>query len=221
MTFIRALVLSCLCILFASVAFADSIPVDNPSFETLASAPLTDPCAGSGCSFEYLGGSFAGWTFSGGGLFQPGTSTNYFNSLPDGPTIAFANGGGTISQILGVTVQPDTTYTLDLDIGNRKNVGFDGLADLVIGGQSYQATGVEPISGDWGLFSATFTCDGTCSQVGDSIEILLSSSGVQGNFDNVEMFSSVPEPAAISLLSIGLLGLAVLGWRRKQGHLAL
>ncbi len=219
MRLLRILAFSSLCVLFASVAFADSIPVSDPSFETLPNSPLSSPC-GTGCSYQYETGSFDGWTFTDGGLFQPGQGqTIYFNSIPDGSTVAFANGSGSISQMLSVTVQPDTTYTLEVDLGRRKDLGFAGTAELLIGGQIFQASGVEPPSGDWSTYTATFTCDSNCSQVGDSIEIMLLSSGLQGDFDNVRMFSSVPEPATISMLMLGLIGLAAFGWRRKHSAL--
>src|SRR5437588_834935 len=85
------LVLGC----FASPASANSIPIQNFSFET--TNPLSMPC-GTGCAFN--NGPIPGWTISGGqaGTWQP--SSAYFSApVPDGTLIAYSN-GGTISQIL-------------------------------------------------------------------------------------------------------------------------
>jgi hypothetical protein len=152
----------------------------------------------------------------GGGLFQPGTqggNTTYFDTLPDGPTVAFSN-GGPIYQVLSATVQPDATYTLQVDIGNRNDLPASGSAYFVIGGTDILATGTPATDGNWSTYTATFTCVDTCSQVGDSIEILLGSSGSQGDFDNVSISVSVPEPSALLMLVLGLIGLVAFGWRR-------
>jgi hypothetical protein len=115
MRLFRVLALSALCTLFGSVAFAGNIPVNNPSFETLPyGPPLIDQGCGTGCSFDY--GGIPGWTVSNTssmGQFIPGVqdgNDTYFNSVPNGDTVAFINGAantpGTISQTLsGITVR--------------------------------------------------------------------------------------------------------------------
>ncbi len=212
-----------LCVLFSSVAFADSITVNNPSFETLPASGLSNGC-GSGCSYSVAsdpGQAIPGWTTSGfAGQFQPGTSGG-FNSLPDGPTVAYVNQGGSISQTLGATVQSGDTYTLTVDVGARNGISSDPLIYLVIGGTDILATGTAPTAGDWSTYTATFTCSDTCTP-GESIGILLESLGVSGDqadYDDVQM--SVPEPATVSMLVLGLMGLLAFGWRRKHAGVAL
>jgi hypothetical protein len=100
---LRVNVLVFLCTLFASAAFAGTITVDNPSFETLPAGGLPAGC-GTGCAFSVA--PIPGWTNTGSsGQFQPGTQDGnfaYFNSLSDGITNAYSN-GGTISQTVGAT----------------------------------------------------------------------------------------------------------------------
>jgi hypothetical protein len=140
-------------LLFASTGFADIIPVNNPSFETLPSGGL--PIS------SYLGGNYSiasipGWVSTGNGpsgQFQPGgpsgTPNAYYNTLSAGPTEAWTN-GGTLSQTVGATVRAGVTYTLLVDIGARLDNtvnAFTGVADLLINNNRYFATGVENFGG--------------------------------------------------------------------------
>src|ERR1700681_4707439 len=89
--------------LISGGAHASTIFVDNASFETLPPGGLDQTSCAAGCSYSV--GNIAGWNVTGtSGQFIPGTTTAYFNSVPDGVTVAYTN-GGTISQIVGVTAQ--------------------------------------------------------------------------------------------------------------------
>jgi hypothetical protein len=207
----------------ASAGLADAIVVNNASFETLPAGGLPVP--------GYLGGSYSidlipGWTGSGySGQFQPGgpsgtVPNGYYNTLSDGPTEAYIATTEVISQTVGVTVQAGVTYTLLVDIGSRLDLKSLGVADLLINGHQYVATGVKTLGG-FATFSATYT--GLAPDVGDPITIELSSTGQQGDFDNVRLSctgcgsgSSVPEPSDIVLLGPVLIGIAVKHYRRRQ-----
>jgi hypothetical protein len=202
--------------LFASSAFAGDVTVDNPSFETLPEAGLPIGC-GTGCSYDEA--AIPGWTNSGvSGQFQPGppATTTYFDSVPDGITVAYSN-GPTISQTVGATVQDGVTYTLTVDIGARNDFPFDGSADLMFGDTVCDtATGSAPAPGNWSVYTAT--CTGTLGDAGDAITIQLNSSNEQGDFDNVVLTDSVatiPEPSTLTLFGSGLLAMAYL-FRRKR-----
>lgn len=106
--------------------------VANHSFETFN--PLNSNC-GTACNFTE--DEIPSWTSAGGskGSFQPGppTNTTYFNSIPDGVTIAYSN-GPSISQTVGETVLLGLSYTLQVEVGKR-NDQFPNLSvvELVIG----------------------------------------------------------------------------------------
>jgi hypothetical protein len=193
----------------AGIAHAAAIGVANPSFETLPVGGLPSGC-GLGCSFSI--DSIPGWTNSGvSGQFQPGTgagNTAYFNTLPDGQTIAFTN-FGPITQTVGATVVPGVTYTLMVDIGARNDLPGLGTADLLVNGIPYAAVGVAPTNGNWSTYTSTYV--GLPADAGSAITIELQTTGSQGDYDNVRLSdstkSAVPEPSTLGLVAVVLLGL--------------
>jgi len=201
------------CLLFASSpVWADTIPVLNASFETLPTGGLNFSC-GAGCAYSF--GPITGWASTGNsGQFQPGIPTN-FNTVSDGPTSAYSN-GGMLSQVVSATVQAGVTYTLNVDLGWRNDAPFTGSAALLIGTTEYLAGGTA-VEGQFTTFTATYT--GTVADAGSPITIQLLSSGIEGNFDNVRLtdtaaISNAPEPTAFSLFGLGLVGAGWLFRRR-------
>ena len=187
---------------FASTA----ILVNNSSFETLPTEGVSSACPGTGCAYDI--GAISGWVSSGvSGQFQAGTSGTYFNSLPDGPTSAFSN-GGTISQTVTPTVVLGQTYELLVDIGWRLDApALTGSADLLINGNRYTATSLAPVvRGTFDTFAVIYTA--TLADVGHSITIELQSSAGQSNFDNVQLLEDAPEPATFLLIAPALLALS-------------
>jgi hypothetical protein len=191
-------------------ASATAIPVTNASFETLPGGGLPFSC-GTNCAFS-VDGVIPGWTTSNtpSGEFQPGppTNTTYFNSIPDGSVIAYLDAAGTITQSVGAVSAAGQLYTLLVDIGQRKDLAgaFIGTEQLVIGSTVINGTGAAPTAGNWSTFTAMYIT--TAADIGQTISIQLSSAGVEGDFDNVRLDSSVapvPEPMTVGLLGFGLL----------------
>jgi hypothetical protein len=195
------------------------IPVTNYSFELGASLSQNGPC-----NSTYSIGSISGWTETGpgpSGQFNPGTPGCVFSSIPAGSLVAYTN-GGTISQTVAATVIPGDIYTLTVFQGTRADCCDAGGAteDLLINGTQYVATGTVATAGNWSQFIATYT--GLPADAGDAITIQLSGSGIQANFDDVTLSysgsnapSSVPEPAHLSVLAVGLGGLMLVVRRRS------
>jgi hapalindole biogenesis HpiC1 cyclase-like protein/PEP-CTERM motif-containing protein len=187
-----------------SAAWADGVPVENASFETTNA--LTSSC-GTGCAYNT--GPIPDWTTAGPGLagsWQP--SSTYLNvPLPNGNIVAYSN-GGTISQILGVTVQPDSTYTLSVYVGDRLD-GYVANYSIALDDGSTTLCST-PTASNGAITPGTFadvtlTCStGTTVTPGD-LAIVLTSGGPQIDFDNVALnVVQTPEPASYLLLCIGL-----------------
>jgi hypothetical protein len=223
---VNILVFAC-AIVCTSTSFATEITVENFSFEELPltvppAPPLPNPC-GPGCS--YSAGAIPHWDASGAvGQFLPGSNPpdnnhSYFNSIPDGNAVAYAN-DGSISQTVGATVELGVLYTLTVDQGARNDVGDPGIVELLIGHNApiLAATKDPLVPGGWQEFTATYT--GLAGDVGKSITIALLSGGAQGDWDNVhlEAFGTIPEPGSISLIGVALVALAGVARRSSFGR---
>ena len=204
-----------------------SLPIVNPSFETLPSGGLTVTAgcgAVSGCAYSL--GQIPGWNVtnpSDTGQWQPGVlgaPPSFFSTLPNGPTIAFSNGGEIFQSVGKVTAgEVGNTLTLGVYVGNRSDgasvSSYLGKVDLMIGGTSFFATGIAPLSGNWSLWTVSVPI--VSSQVGKGITVMLinPSSVAQVDFDDVNL-SETPESGFYGLLALGLTGLAFFVRRRPS-----
>jgi len=221
-------------------AWGDTVTIQNASFETTNPPTLTPNCTGTGCAFNF--GPPPGWEIPSGllnvavGSFEPcglqpcGAASNslYFNSaLPDGNIVAFINNGA-ISQTLGVSVLPDATYTLSVDVGRRNDFTgvnyslnlYDGsISDIICSSGSNSNSSIAA-----GTFAdITVTCTTGSSVPGGLLGIELTGNGTQVNFDNVQLSVSTstvstPEPGALALTFVGLLMGGLLFVHSRRGR---
>jgi hypothetical protein len=214
-------------LLSAPASYANPITVNNASFETLpGGGPLPFGC-GTGCAYsesDIAATTIPDWTVTGNvyGQFQPGppTTLTYFDTVPDGITIAYTN-GGSISQTVGSTVVVGVVYTLLVSVGVRNDEPDPGTEALVVNGNTYLATGTPASPGHWSTYTATYT--GLAGDLGDAITIQLASPGAQGDWDNVQLSSAtsasgVPEPASGLLVGLGALALAGIVRHKRVLH---
>ena len=186
-----------------STAFASSIPVANFSFET---APNFNNFCGGSCEYT-TGLAVPSWNTTGAtGQWITG---GYAGNPPafDGSVLAYSN-GGTLWQDVA-TATAGATYTLQVEILHRTDLPMTGIAQLEIGGGVVAtATGTDMGPGTWSDWTATYTA--TAADAGKTLTILLTSTGGQGDWDDVRLDSNaVPEPASMFLLGSGLLAVAL------------
>jgi hypothetical protein len=213
-----AMLLVCVALVGGS-AQADAITVQNGSFET--SNTLTVNCA-VGCNYNT--GPVPGWVTTGveAGSWQPGSTGVYFNAgaVPDGSTIAYVV-DGSLSQDLGVGLQPDSTYALSVDVGDRLDGFMSGAYTIAldVNGVSMCSFTGNNTSITPGTFSAETCSFGTGSTVpsGD-LSVVLSDTSGQATFDNVTVVDPVdtPEPSSAALLGFGLCFVALFGAFHKR-----
>jgi hypothetical protein len=215
----------------SGTAWADNVPVVNPSFETNP-GPLSSSCVttgGPGCA--YNGGPIYGWSTQPGvaGIWQPGT---YFSSIPDGSLIGYTSAVTSLSQTLtGNSVLANSIYTLSVFVGDRT----DGLSgnytlslDTILGGVTTTLCSYTGNASSIG--SGMFHVEG-CNYVsgssfpGGTLFLNFAANTGQLDVDNVSLTvqsaTSVPEPSSILLLGIGTLFLLSTLRVRKKRELQL
>jgi hypothetical protein len=219
-------------------AHAQSVTVNNPSFEAqvlpTGGLTVTTPNGPTGWT-GYNIGSGGNWDIgvqSAGGtdytvfspLATPAQGNNYL-------WLNRFNGNGT--QITGVyqdvgSLLADTTYTLTVAIGQRNDSAPNsqpawspGIISL-LNGTDYTGTvlatgGGLPARNTWQDYTVSYTTGATVS--GDLLIDLsvLDSPSIQADFDNVSLTATpVPEPGAYALLGGGFILFSITMLRRKQ-----
>ena len=193
-------------------ASADAIFVQNHSFEV--GVPQDGNPLTVGPGDDYVIGLPAGWSGT-QGVLSTRAGSYFDNILADSPDPndnnenAWSN-GGIISQVLSATLQPNSLYTLTVDVGWASDVqtfvgedvrlgtGFNDVQTLLTPDSGY-ATPAPPMGG-WTTWTRTYTTGGSPGGLGQPIRIELVNKGVQTQFDNVRLSvqpTPVPLPAAV------------------------
>jgi hypothetical protein len=194
---------------------AGNIPLVNPTFDTPAQN-----------SFVAAAGSFLGWTNNGGaGVLNytassgsPTTEAPYWPTVPAGTTFAYSNGDN-LTQIttdpLGM-IKPGTTYQLQVNVGEGNGFGptNNTISLIAADGTILKSATTGNSVGFFTTETLSYTAPLSGSMLGQQIGVVLGSSGVQSNFDNV-VLSTVPEPGALGMLGCGAVGLSWLMVRRR------
>ena len=199
-------------------AFAASLTIVNPSFE--------DPVLANGA---FTVNAIPGWSdfiSPAVGVFNPSSTSGHYTAegiIPDGANVAYGN-SGFFCQILSDTLQTNTKYTLDVDVGKRD----DGVATLKRFTIDFRAfspapsfsqdtlAGVDsgvpvapriaatvPASDSFATNTIMFETGDSHPRAGQSLLICISifGSGAQVNFDNVRLDASsvTPEPVLVDI----------------------
>lgn len=231
--------------LLAAAGGAAPVTVQNPGFESDPAASGTFPVLVPDGWTLHDPGAIHDGNQDAVGVLDPSGTTFFPGGVPEGENAAlvFVSGdvGGAemgLRQLLGATLQADTAYTLEVEVGNIASGtglppfdvfgfydldGFPGYRIALRAGGEVLASDDDSVSGapPEGAFASrvvAFTSGATHPQLGQPLEILLvnrnlpgtpDEPGIEVDFDDVRLDASpVPEPAGPALFLAGALGLA-------------
>jgi len=208
--------------LINGVSHGAVIPVTNHGFEDPV-VPIDGNPTTQGDGDDYILGTPPGWQLFGGAANGHGQLTrqspnSYFHNRV-GPTPDGAGNGqthwstGTDSyQVLATTLQPSSTYTLEVDLGKRTDSSFPGGTEIRLGyGTTPGAnlltpdsvSNATPASAGWSLWQNVYTTGPTPLGLGQPLRIELVSGGSQPQFDNVRLSTGAPQTAALDATTQG------------------
>ena len=181
----------------AQLSLAANVPIANAGFEDVALTCTAGPfCASLG--------NVTGWTGTGHFYtFMPsvGSGGEYPSGIPEGVNVAALGedaGSGVVVQTLGITLQPNTTYTLTFSVGSRADFAFAGYSVELLAGSTTVASdsSLAPSSGTFATGRIVYSSTNASPLVGQSLGIRLTGNAPgQADFDKISLDAS---PTGIS-----------------------
>ncbi len=215
----RMIQMTILFVALTGFARGASITVLNPGFEDLV---LSGPGGADNFVSDIPSWNILGQAFT----FKPG-AVQFPGGVPEGVNVGAVgnpdDGPGTISQILSATIQPNTLYTLIVDVGQRADFPLVSYsASLLAGGVTLaSSSSPTPSPGTFVTDTVIFNSGPNPAQLGQNIAIQLSAAGSgQVDFDNVRLSattsaSAVPEPASMVMGATSVL-IGLCYWVRRR-----
>jgi MYXO-CTERM domain-containing protein len=212
----------------ASGVWAGSVAVTvaDPSFESCSGGnPAGWTSWNAGC-FSPSAGQF--------NQAVPNGSYVLWANLQNNPSLGGNGDDGFAYQVLASTLLSNTTYTLTIDVGMQatdtmgpgaivelragtpttgNTPGTGGLTGTTLLSEVLSNGSNGPTDGYFGVWTLTYDSGASNSNAGQPLEIYLSSSTIQSDYDSVSLSynadppTSNPEPAMFALVGAGLLGL--------------
>jgi len=182
--------------LAAGPAAAVPVPIANPGFDA-DHLPLPGDDQPTITGWDTTAGG-------GDGIFRP-TTSDYPLGIPSGQNLAYTNGpGNRVAQVLTTLLEPNTRYVLKVEVGWNRNDPFAGyLVRLLTEDNTLLAednSSQSPAQGSFVTSMVTFTTGDAHAKLGSKLKILLSSPGIQANFDDVRLDASPATYCAETLL---------------------
>ena len=174
--------------LFFRGASATTTPVAIPIFNPRFDIDILTCSPGSNCAQNGI----TGW------IVGPGTDVAKFSKTqyPHAPStgvfvaaIGNTSTSGSILQNLSATVQANTTYTLTVELGAREDYAFTGYTVTLGAGNVSLATGntATPVGGSFVTDTVTYESGATPAQLGQPLQILITSSGTSSGTGQVDI----------------------------------
>jgi len=209
----RLLLLSALLVAgaFAPVKAA-TITVLNPGFE----APVVGDPNSTGTATSWTGVNVGGAP----GVYDPPVTV--YPTVPEGVQVAYAQGGSSLSQLLGANETANTLYTLRVFVGRRldQTSGPQAYTIQLLAGATTLINSVTPIMPAAGTFAEVVLNFTSPSSVAASqqlqVRLIGSSVTPQTNFDNVRLDANVVPTPSAALGGLALLGLMAAGTKLKS-----
>jgi hypothetical protein len=187
----------------AQWSFPANVPIANAGFEDVALTCTAGPFC--------VAGNVGAWTGTGQFFtFMPsvGSGGEYPNGIPEGVNVAALgnnSGSGVLVQTLGITLQPNTTYTLTFSVGSRVDYPFTGYGVELLAGSITVASdsSLAPASGTFAPGRIVYTTGANPPLLGQTLGIRLTGNAPgQADFDKISLDATQTTTTSSSISQI-------------------